>query len=355
MTTRIAIAAALLCWTSTVHVHAQSSDPSSETATTTEEENSEAQARLDAKRSSARQLATSASAEYRAGRYKEAYNKFNRAFKLVGVPALGVWSARSLRRLNRFVEAAERYRDVLKKGTDADAPAAHQKALKNARSELKELQPRIPNLIIRIKDAELEDIEVEMDGKGVDDELIGVKQLVDPGTRKIIARRGDETIAREVALTEGETREIVLPFDPAWIRPADAKPNDEPATGPSAPSAPAAATGLSTIEVTGIVGMATGGVIFAAGIATTLVALNHQEELREGCTDAGCPPELHSKLSTFNTLRPISTATLIGGAVIGATGAALYFGSQSKKEQAAKDASVGVYIGANRLGLVGSF
>jgi len=119
---RRTLAAALLCWTSTTNVHAQKTEPDTPQ---TAEESPEAQARLDAKRSSARQLATDASSEYRAGRYKEAYDKFNRAFKLVGVPALGVWSARSLKRLNRFVEASERYRDVLKRGVKPDAPEAH--------------------------------------------------------------------------------------------------------------------------------------------------------------------------------------------------------------------------------------
>src|SRR5690606_38402578 len=59
----------------------------------------------DRKRASARQLATDASNDYRMGRFQDAYENFNRAFKLVGVPALGVWSARSLRQMDRLVEA----------------------------------------------------------------------------------------------------------------------------------------------------------------------------------------------------------------------------------------------------------
>src|SRR5690606_21659979 len=61
----------------------------------------------DRKRASARALATDASQDYRMGRFADAYEKFNRAFRLVEVPALGVWSARSLRQLDRFVEASE--------------------------------------------------------------------------------------------------------------------------------------------------------------------------------------------------------------------------------------------------------
>jgi|GEM_PF-6658506 len=191
-----------------------------------------------------------------------------------------------------------------------------------------------------------------MDDKGVDGALIGVKQRVDPGTRKIIATRGDETVAREVSLTEGETREIVLPFNPDW------SPTPTKSTSGSqaeAPKAPPGATGLTTLEASGIAAMATGGVVFAAGIATTFIALNHQSDLESECDTAGCAPSLHSKLKTFNTLKTVSTATLIGGAVLGATGAALYFGGGRTDAGSGDSASLGLFVRPSQLGLVGSF
>src|SRR5690606_5937684 len=108
-----------------------------------------------------RQLATNASNDYRMGRFQEAYDGFNRAFHLIGVPALGVWSARSLRQLNRLVEASERYREVLKTGAAPEDPEAYHQSLRDAQAELDELLTRIPSLTIRLENAEASDVTVK--------------------------------------------------------------------------------------------------------------------------------------------------------------------------------------------------
>lgn len=280
-------------------------------------------AALDAKRASARQLATEASKNYRMGRFQEAYDGFDRAFRLVGVPALGVWSARSLRQMNRLVEASERYRDVLK--ASADAPESHQKALKDARAELDELLPRIPNLVIRLKNADAEQLEVTLDGRPVDAALIGAKQRIDPGKHALVARRGDEVIELEVELKERETKESLLEFQE--IR--------TPAiSSPAAPhSVDSDAQSWTPMQTGGVVTMAVGGASLIAGIVTTVIALGQQSDLEALCPDLSCPPSAEDELSSYNTMKTTSVITLVGAGVLGATGATLFVLGQPDETQ----------------------
>jgi hypothetical protein len=341
---RVALLSSTLCISVADPAFAQAPSDEGEADSGSEPKKAESESALDKKRSSARQLATDASGDYRMGRFQDAYDNFNRAFHLVGVPALGVWSARSLRQMNQLVEASERYREVLKKGVAADAPASHQAALADARAELDELMPRIPNLKITLENAEAEDVEVQMDGEVVDSALVGAKQRVNPGTRKIVAKRGDEVVTKDIQLAEGASEQITLPFKPGYKAP----PKSE------AGGATVIQQGFTPLETTGIVLMAGGGALLATGVVTTILALGQQETLRDECVAGACPPEFHSDVNKFNTMKVVSTGTLIGGAVLGGVGAALYFGGGSKGDKE-KDEGVALYVRGSTLGLKGSF
>ena len=320
---------------STTNVHAQSPEKDSTT--------SEAQA--DAKRSSARQLATEASADYRASRFGAAYDKFNRAFKLVGVPALGVWSARSLRQQDRLVEASERYREVLKKGAAADAPESHRKSLKDARAELDELLPLIPNLLITLENATADTVKVSLDGIEVDTALVGVKQRVDPGTHKITGTRESEVVKAEITLTERQTESTVLTFRPGYVPKSAAVAQDSKAEN-SATKDPG-----KTRRIAGIVTMSAGGAFLIGGIITTMVGLNQKSKLKVNCPNLQCTPEFHSDVDSYNTMKTISMVGLVGAGVLGAVGATLYF--TAPKASGPKD--MALYVRGTQLGFRGAF
>jgi hypothetical protein len=323
--------------------HAQAEEAAAQTDPTgTEEQTPEgSDPVLDKKRANARKLATDASNDYRMGRFQDAYDNFNRAFKLVGVPALGVWSARSLRQMDRLVEASERYREVLKAGTSPDNPESYQSALADARAELDELLPLIPHLKISLENARPEDVEVNIDGELVDPALIGARQQVNPGSRKVTATRAGEVVEREIRLAEGDNREIVLTFRPGY----KALTLDEPSTEATRPQ-----QGFTPLQVVGIVAMSGGGALLATGIVTTVIGLGQQEKLRQNCTGGACPPEFHSDVNNFNTMKLVSTASLIGGAALGGIGAAIYFSGKPKEEK-----GVALLVTGNTVGLCGEF
>src|SRR5262245_16171888 len=66
----------------------------------------------DATRAAARQLGEEGVEAYWAGDNEQAHAKLERAYQLFSAPTLALWSARACVRVGRWVEAAERYREV---------------------------------------------------------------------------------------------------------------------------------------------------------------------------------------------------------------------------------------------------
>lgn len=305
----------------------------------------------DAARSSARQLANDASEAYRRGDYEAAYDGFNRAFRLVGVPGLGVWSARSLRQLNRWVEASERYREVTRVQLPEDAPESSRTALREAEAELQELLPRIPSLVITVENATPEEVEVTLDGRPVPSALLGAKQRLDPGSHRIVARRGGEELREEITASERGVERIALRF------------SSPPAANVTAPGADTSApeAGRTPQRTAGLVVLGVGGAFLVGGAVTTILALDRQADLREQCAarSAGgydCGPGQHGAVDTFETLKTISTIGLIGAGVLGAAGVTLYLtGGPGEQPGEAGKPEVALWIGGAAAGLRGAF
>lgn len=308
-------------------------------------ESSTSRSAEDKKRANARALATDASSDYRMGRFQDAYDNFDRAFRLVEVPALGVWSARSLRQLDRLVEASERYREVIRTGAAADAPASHHQSIKDARAELDELLPRIPSLLIRLQNANAEDVEIKMDGEVVEPALVGVKQRVNPGQKAIVATRGNEVVETSISLRERTSEEVVLTFKPGYQ-----VPTEEAEPGGTSINVQ---QGFTPLETVGIVIMSGGGALLVAGGVTTVIALGQQADLRTNCPSRKCTDDFHKDVDNFNTMKLLSTGALIGGAVLGGVGAIIYVTGGQPKQEA--DPSVALYVQGTSLGLKGAF
>ena len=66
-----------------------------------------------ATRDAARSLGLSGIEAYQAGNYELASSRLEKAYALLNVPSIGLWSARALAKRNRPVEAAARYFEVL--------------------------------------------------------------------------------------------------------------------------------------------------------------------------------------------------------------------------------------------------
>ncbi|HSC86784.1 MAG TPA: hypothetical protein VLC09_05915 [Polyangiaceae bacterium] len=289
-----------------------------------------AQAPDDAARSSARQLATEASEAYRAGQWDMAYDRFNRAFKLVGVPALGVWSARSLEQGGKLVESSERYREVL--ALKLSAPGASDiEAQQNARAELDELLPRIPNVTIQVTNVSPAQVEVLLDGKRVPAELLEVKQQLNPGKHHIEARHDGEFFERDVVLGERASEQVAFEFQAV-----------------AEPAAPAATSGGQQEESSGFdgrtvgwVSVGLGGAFLASGLVTGFIGLDKESAIKGDCPNGVCSPGsvTQGEVDDVNLMRTLSTVSFIGAGVFGALGVTLILTGGSSNASTAQAAS----------------
>jgi hypothetical protein len=272
-------------------------------------------------RGSARNLGEEANALFDEGQFAAALDKYERADALVHVPTLGLQAARCLERLGRWVEAAERYLAVTRMQLPADAMQVHVEAQALAASERDKLVPRIPGIVIELSSTS-EGASVTIDGKPLPSALLGEKRLVDPGEHRVEGRLGEQAQTRSFMASEGQTSRIVLQFV-------------ERAPTPSVPavrarsnvSEPDRSTQRGGVQRTlGIVVAGVGAVGLAAGGVTALVMSGKRSDLEEKCgAELECPRAAWSDADSYNGLRPVSGATLIGGAVCLIAGGVLYF------------------------------
>src|SRR5690242_19879515 len=116
-----------------------------------------------AARSTARKLGQEAVKLFEDGQWAAALEKFNTADSLVPTPTLGLYAARCLVKLDRLVEASERYLDVTRMQLDRNAAAIMRKAQADAVAEREKLLTRIPTLEIRLEGPAGDGVKVTLD------------------------------------------------------------------------------------------------------------------------------------------------------------------------------------------------
>jgi hypothetical protein len=170
-----------------------------------------AQAPDDSTLAAARQLGQQGVVSYEKGDYPGAHAKLDRAYALVRMPTLGLWSARALVKLGRLVEAFQRYREVTLLRLETNASDVLRTAQTDAQREYAALEARLPQLTVTLTGASPTGVTFRLDGKQLTDALIGVPVPVDPGPHALEALRGSEVVrTAELTLAEGEQRSVVL-------------------------------------------------------------------------------------------------------------------------------------------------
>lgn len=297
----------------------------------------------DATRSAARTLGYSGVEAYQAGDYATASDKLEKAYRILQVPSLALWSARALVRLGRLVEASERYRDALRLSPEGGDVDVQKRAQTEAASELEALKPRVPVLIIQLRGAKPREVALVIDGVRSTTELIGEARPTNPGEHRVVVRRGAEQLVRDIALAEGEQRTEL--FELA----------EQPVATPAVAASPAvdsalraeAAEGGTARRTFGFVALGVGGAsLVASGIVTGL-ALGKKSDL--GCVDNRCDPSVSDEVESYNSLRTVSTITFFAGIALGAAGAVLVVSAPATAER------VALAVGPGSVGITGSF
>jgi hypothetical protein len=295
----------------------------------------------DADRAAARALAFEANAALESKDYAAAAERFARADALVHAPTLLLGLARADVGLRKLVAAHEAYARILREGAPPNASPVLARAVDDARRELVALEPRMPYVLIEAKGTP--NPQVELDGVSVPSAALGVKRMVDPGTRIVTATaEGFSRAEVKVEAVEGETRTASLVLVPS--------PHEGSATAKLPPSR--SAPGAIPPKTIGFVTIGVGGAALIAGAVTGALALGRESELSRVCPAAQCPPSQQPAIDGYTTLRVISMSTLISGGVLAAAGTVLVLTAGSAPSH---EASIRPAIGPGYLGATGSF
>lgn len=304
----------------------------------------------------ARTLGYSGVEAYQRGDYRVASEKLEKSFKMLRVPSVGLWSARALEKLGLLVEAAERYREVGRLSLGRGDQAVQRQAQAEAEEELKALGPRVPSLEIIVQSASAS-ARIALDGVELAPELIGEIVPVNPGVHLLTVKDGERSAQRQISVKEAERARVVLDLEQAQR----ASPAPAPAAPPrAAPASPADAADnghspgrSSALRTTGWVSLAVGGAALAFGATTGAMALAKKGTLDgDGCTDGRCFADQADDVGSYNSLRGLSTAGFIVGAVGAGAGAVILLTAPSSKQPSQ---GVAASIGLGRVAVTGRF
>lgn len=281
----------------------------------------------DATRSAARALGTSGVDAYQDGHYDKASDELEKAYSLLPVPSLALWSGRALVKRGLWVEAAQRFQEAASLQVPAGDAIVQRKAVDEAKSELAALRPRIPTLELKLVGAQPEEVQVTVDGNEVASSLLGSPRLVNPGKHQITATRGADHAVADEAAAEAQHRVVELRFSSSRsatiVGATREKPAETATTGATSDRVSPAQS--NTQKTIGIVALAAGGAGLVLGGVTGVLAINKKAELDDtGQCDGGCPASLQSDVDALHRFRTISTIGFIAGGVLAATGVVLW-------------------------------
>lgn len=274
---RVSWLAVGLCLLAPNAAHAQAADPSQE----------------------ALRLGYEADQLFLKGRWDDAYASFAKADGLAHSPVFVLYMARCRQNAGKLLEARDHYHRVAGEKLDAQAPEPFLAAVTDARTELGELESRIPSVRLVVSGAARARVTVTIDGKRVPAGSDVVS--LDPGVHGIEAASAGRSVHEDVRLAEGErNKRVELDFGGA-----DSVGAEEGSLVP------------------GIVALALGAVGLGVGAVTGAVAAAKASKVKEGCVDDHCLASDADELATTKALATASTVGFVVGGVGVGTGIVL--------------------------------
>lgn len=317
-----------------------------------------ASAQSEANRAAARRLGKEALGLYEQGDYDAALDRFRRAHDLVGLTTTGLYTARTLEKLGRLVEASELYLEASRQELPPDAPEQHVTAKADARKAYEALQTRIPQLTIDVENVpDGASATVSVDGTPVPPALIGVARPTDPGDHVVEATVGGTKRSQRVSLAEGARERISLDLSGTGVTPAPPSPMPPspvppPTPMPDEPDLQGTGGSSSAMATVGWVAIGLGGAGLLAGAIAGGLAIAKKGELDDNCPGGECRPEFHGDVDSFQTTRMVSTIGLIAGGVLAAGGLVLVLTAPSDDGESV---AVRLHLQPTGAGLSGRF
>lgn len=297
----------------------------------------------DVSREAATALAIAGLEAYEAGHYAEAFDKLEKSYTVARVPTLGLWSARALHKLGRWLEAEARYEETVTLPLPQVDTATQQQAQQDAQAELTALKPTIPQLVIQLEGATLEQLRITIDGKVVNSTQ--TLHRLNPGAHHIEGDRGDARQAVDVQLAPRDNRTVVLRFPSPGGALAEA-PVQSFQLGPDE-------SGSSWLRPAGWTAMVLGGAGVAVGTVGLVLAVQKKDEIdhNDNCNSSACGPSQQGLVDSYDSRRNLSTVGFVAGTALLAVGVTALVLSSSTSEAPSAEA----VLSPSFTGIRGSF
>lgn len=304
-----------------------------------------------ATRSAGRKLAQDGVALLQQGQAPQASEKLEKAYQLLQVPSVALWSGRALAARGLLVEASERYVEASRLSGFKGDQQVQLDAQKEAARELESLTPRIPTLVVAVVLGTGERPTVTLDDKPVPTALWGEEQPVNPGTHELKLTLGDKQLTRRVTLAEAEKKRETL------------SPDEAPSVD-AAPQPTTAASGTGVAQASGntrrtlaFVALAAGGAGLLVGGVAGGLALGKRGSLEDSgkCVGDACLPSAQDDVDSLDTLRSVSTIGFIAGGVLATTGVVLLLTSKPTTDARHERSRLALRVGPSQLALWGQF
>lgn len=239
--------------------------------------------------------------------------KLERAYALFPTPTLALWSARARQKLGRWVDAVARYRETIERSNEVGDNAAQQRAQLEAKTELEQLLPRLPSVVLSIAGRDIENVVVRMDGQAIPAVALGTRIPLDPGAHTFEASRADERYEQHSEPKEAEQVLATFSFSALPVAPPPA--SVAPAISPASAASPLVRQ--SPAAPISIAALATGGASLVASGVLAFVATNERADNcpRSECTSARARDE-------YDGLKAASAVTFYAGAALALGGLA---------------------------------
>jgi hypothetical protein len=256
-------------------------------------------------KATARQLFQDAGAAMERSDFETAADLYGRSNTLFPAPTAALGEARALVKLDRLLDAYERYNALVTANLGADAPEAFKQAVIAADKERGLVFERLPALVVKVEGQGA----VSLDGRPLPTAALGVKRLVNPGTHRITA----PGVARVVSVREGQVLEVPIQI-PAGAEPP--KPAPPPVEDDGDPG--------SAQRVTGYVMLGLGGAGVVASAVTGGLYLSARGTVDDECDEqALCSQAGLDAADRARTLGTVNLITFFGGIAAAGVGLTL--------------------------------
>lgn len=288
----------------------------------------------DRARGAARTLAEDGVTALQNGDAASAVDKLGRAYQIIKLPTVGLWSARALVKAGRLVSAAERYNEVARYSGTGDAKQDQAKA--DAQREREELLPRLPSATFVIEGAKASEVTVTLDGDPVLPALIGTPIPVDPKHHVLKGTRGEDSVEQPFDIAEGQKLTVSLRLGtnaaPAPAPAPAAAPVAAPATPAATQAAPGADSGTSSGSSFWNTQRTIGVIVGGAGVVSAVVsgvftagALGKKSDAKAYCDSGQCTDQKGvDLLSDARSAGNLATITGIAGIALVGAGVVLF-------------------------------